>query len=76
MLRMLQQKYGKDFHPLMNMAKIAQDPEADLSLQLNANKELAQYLHPKLRSVDISGSLDTRTTVRLIDLTGDGDDAD
>ena len=70
LMRMLQDKYGKDFSPILNMAKIAMDPNADLALQLNANKELAQYLHPKLRSVEVSGDL--VTTLIMKDFTSGG----
>jgi len=53
MLRMLQEKYGKEFHPIMELAKIANSDEADLAMKFNANKELCQYVVPKLRAVEV-----------------------
>ena len=43
-----------------------QDVE-DLSLKFQAAKELAQYLEPKLRSVEVTGDEDNPLSVRLED---------
>lgn len=64
MLRMLQRKFGEDFHPIMELAKIANDPEADITIKLNANKELCQYVVPKLRAVEVKGEVDSEITIR------------
>lgn len=57
LLGMLQEVYGEDFHPIMEMAKIANDAEADLTLKLNAIKELAKYVSPQLRAIEHSGDV-------------------
>lgn len=40
------------------MAEIANDPEVDLNLRFNASKEVAQYVAPKLKNVEISADAD------------------
>lgn len=58
LLGLLQERYGKDFHPIMEIAKIAHNEEADLSLKLNANKELAKYISPQLKQVEVKADID------------------
>ena len=55
---MLQEKYGKEFHPIMNLAKIANDPDAEINIKFNANKEIAKYVCPQLRAVEYKGEID------------------
>ena len=66
----LQDIYGKNFHPIMNMAKNAHEfqqhvdakmgePEHRGSDLIEANKlweGIAQYVEPKLKAVEISGN--------------------
>ena len=72
LLKRLQDMYGADFHPIMNMAKNAAeyqklvdskqiDPEHLASSYVDANKlweGIAQYVEPKLKAVEISGDQD------------------
>lgn len=43
-----------EYHPLLHMAEIANDPREDTVTQLQASKELAQYLLPKLKATEVS----------------------
>lgn len=43
-----------DWDPVVAMAKIA-TTTADVNLELQACKEVAQYTHPKLKAVELSG---------------------
>lgn len=54
LLRNLKEVYGDDFDPIMKMAAIASKEENDDTLRLNAWKEVAQYVYPKLKAVEIS----------------------
>ena len=45
----------KNFDPLVALAGIAVDKGTPLKLKVESLKELAQYLHPKRRAVEVSG---------------------
>ncbi len=44
-------------NPIEGMARIAENIEIDISIRLNAYKELAQYMFPKRRAVDLNASV-------------------
>ena len=50
----LKAEYGEEFDPIMRMAEIAANPENDDALKLSAWKEVAQYVYPKLKAVEVS----------------------
>jgi len=59
LIKMLQLKYP-DYHPIMEMAEIANDEDMDVNLRFNANKEIAQYVVPKLKAVEVKGDVEHR----------------
>ena len=54
LLQLIQDKYP-NYHPVLEMAKLANDKEADDLVRFNANKEVAKYVEPALKAVEISG---------------------
>ena len=52
--------------PVEAMAKVANDKSADPATRFQACKEVAQYIHPKLKSIEVSGELKS-TIVRFVD---------
>src|SRR5579872_361202 len=53
-----------DYHPVIAMAAIANNPMADIRLKLLANKEVAKYVSPQLKSVQLnSGTNDSPEVV-------------
>ena len=56
LLARLQQDFP-NYHPIVEMARLANDPEADQQTRFNANKEVAKYVTPQLKAVDLSGDL-------------------
>ena len=48
-----------NYHPVVAMAEIANDPEVDLNLRFSASKEVAQYVAPKLKNVEHSTNPDS-----------------
>ena len=69
------EKLGCD--PIEGMAVIAMDPNTDDSLKMQCYKELAQYIAPKRKAIDMEASLDGNVTievVRVSDLEKDADD--
>ncbi len=65
--------------PIEGMATIAADPTASLELKLQAFKELAQYVAPKRKAVEMeiegNGSFNINV-VRFSDAAKDGDGGD
>lgn len=48
---------GLGCSPIEGMARIANDENVDISIRFSAYRELAQYVAPKRRSIDISASV-------------------
>lgn len=44
-----------DYDPLVAMVRLANDPTKDDQLRFNAHKEIAQYMYPKRKAVELSG---------------------
>jgi len=40
------------YDPVLAMAEIANNPIADIRLKLQANKEVAKYTHPQLKTIE------------------------
>ena len=55
-----------DCDPIEGMAMIANDTTLDHSLRLHAFKELAQYVAPKRKSVDIDATIDGNVSIEVV----------
>lgn len=55
LIEMISEKYP-DYHPVMAMAEIANNKKADERLRFNANKEVAKYICPQLKSMELSSN--------------------
>lgn len=53
LLELLKKQYPK-YNPVLQMAEIAQDEEVEMSLRIQCAKEVAQYLFPKRKAVELS----------------------
>ena len=42
----------QEYHPVVEMARVAADETKEDSLRMTANKEVAQYVSPKLKQVE------------------------
>ena len=71
LLKLLQEQFP-DYHPVVEMAKIAHDLDNDISLRSSMHKEVAQYVTPKLKAVEVSGNLDANIIYRPIIKRFDG----
>ncbi len=56
LLRRLERDFP-DYHPVAELAKIANDPKNDVATRLQANKEVAKYVEPQLKAVEHRGDL-------------------
>jgi hypothetical protein len=57
-------KLGVDPHRFM--AEIIADKHADRLLKLNAAKELAQYIEPKLKAIEHTGDIEHHVEIDVI----------
>ena len=55
-----------DCDPIEALAMIAKDTNNTAELRFQANKELAQYIAPKRRAVEMDASLDSGLKVNLL----------
>lgn len=87
LLNRLRDMYGDDFNPILKMAANCArlqgivDGEDDSSEDIvgyikaanGAWDGIAEYVQPKLKSIDITGGLDVKKTVQIVNLSGDID---
>ena len=57
LIDMIQERFP-GYHPVLAMAEIANDLDNDKKLRFDATKEVAQYVVPKRKAVEVSGNLD------------------
>lgn len=55
LLARLQREYP-NYHPILEMARLANDPNADEKDRFAANKEVAKYVTPQLKAVEHTGA--------------------
>lgn len=72
-LRELVEEKFPDWDPVIAMAKIA-TTTSDVNLELAACKEVAQYIHPKLKSTEHKGEVKKR--IVIVDYDGDPEDTE
>ena len=56
LIALLEVKYP-GYNPVVSMAEIANDMDNDLPTRFNAHKEVAQYIVPKLKALEITGDM-------------------
>jgi hypothetical protein len=61
-----QQRYGKDWSPLCYLAEVLADEKQDTLLRMQAARDLAPYLHPKLRSVEHALESEHTVVIRVV----------
>ena len=52
--------------PIEGMARLAMDPTVDVAIRAQMLKELAQYLYPKRKALEVSGDPDTPLQHRCV----------
>ena len=66
-----------NYHPVMAMAEIANDESLPVDMRFNAHKEVAQYIEPKRKAIEVdanvSGELEITSIERRIVRPGDTD---
>lgn len=54
-----------DYHPVMAMVEMANDMKNEVTLRFQANKEVAKYVCPQLKSIDVSSHESVKIKVRI-----------
>lgn len=54
------------YHPVLALAEIATDPTNEVTVRLQANKEVAKYLCPQLKSVEVKDNRDEETKIIVV----------
>ena len=63
---LLSSKYPH-YHPIIALAEIANDLTQDVTIRLQANKEVAKYICPQLKSIESNpGNEKQKITVRIV----------
>lgn len=68
LLKRLEEAYP-GYHPVMEMARLANDKDVDDNLRFNANKEVAQYIMPKLKALDITADVQQQIEVAIVNFS-------
>ena len=53
LIDLLRDKYP-EYHPVVSMADIANNPKESKNLRFQANKEVAKYICPQLKAVEVN----------------------
>lgn len=65
-----------DCDPIEGMAMISADPTSSPELKFQCFKELAQYVAPKRKAMDMNQSIDGNIEIQVVRFTDDADDVD
>ena len=65
LIALLQAKYP-GYHPVMEMAAIANDPDNSVEMRSSMHKEIAGYVEPKRKAVELSGNIDASVVYKPI----------
>jgi hypothetical protein len=62
----MKETYNMDnYDPVVEMAKIANDPNNPIDLRANCHDRVAKYVRPVLKAVEVSGTVDVDHTTRF-----------
>lgn len=62
LLRAIQDEFP-NYNPLIELVKIAHSEDATTSEKIQCNKEVAQYVNPKLKAVEHSGEVNQNVAI-------------
>lgn len=74
LIDVLQDKYGKEFHPALLLAEVVQDESKDIRLRVDCAKTLMPYIAPSLKAVQVRGHISHDTGLLRIEDYGTDDD--
>lgn len=69
-LQLLLEKRYPGWDPVVQLAEIAQNEANDMPVRVQAAKEVASYMHPKLKQVDMKLDEASTIEVRVVRVSG------
>jgi len=57
-------KQFPDYDAIIELVRIAVDTDNDVSVRLQANKEVAQYVYPKLKAIEVAVDVESEIKVK------------
>lgn len=54
-----------NYHPLLSIARLAHNQDADLRLQFECHKTIAKYIECELKSIEVKGDIHEDKVVRV-----------
>ena len=67
LLQILEEQFP-GWHPVVQLAEVANNPDNDLRTRTDAAREVAQYVTPKLKAIEIQGDTATSLSHLLLQL--------
>ena len=64
-IRQLLEENFPNYHPVLSLVAIANDLDNDVSIRLQANKEVAKYICPQLKSIEVKEQ-DSETKIIVV----------
>jgi len=55
-----------DYHPVLALAEIGNDMQNDIAVRLQAHKEVAKYICPQLKAVELTNDTDKEIFVTVV----------
>ena len=71
LLKLIQDKYGADKHPILVMAEIAFSDEADTKVRLDASKSIMPYIEAQRKAIDIKGDMNAGAGLLRVSIVKD-----
>jgi len=65
LIKLLEDKYP-GYEPILEMVSIAVDDSNDIRIRFDANKEVAQYIYPKLKAIEVQANVSGDVALRLL----------
>lgn len=65
LIELIESKYP-DFDPIISLIEISQDIETPLDIKVNCLKEIAKYIHPQRKAVEIATNPDDEISTKVI----------
>lgn len=65
LIELIEKKFP-NFDPIISLIEISQDNETPLELKVNCLKEIAKYIHPQRKAVEIAANSDNEISTKVI----------
>jgi len=71
LLKLIQDKYGADEHPILVMAEIAFDKDSDAKLRLDASKSIMPYIEAQKKAIEVKADINANVGLLRVSMIED-----